>query len=133
DHRLRGRRDRRHRLDHRRARRIAAGRLGGHLRQGVLHRVLGHRRLPAEGHHPGLAARGAAVGEARMSGVAADVKASIVPLLAALALALLPALLTPYQSDLVLKVMVFSVFALSLELLVGMTGLVSLGHGALFG
>lgn len=56
-----------------------------------------------------------------------------VPWLAALALAALPAVLTPYTSDLVTKILIFAVFALSLELLVGMTGLVSLGHAAFFG
>ncbi len=48
-------------------------------------------------------------------------------------LAALPALLTPYTSDLVVQVFVLAVFALSLELLVGMTGLVSLGHAAFYG
>jgi branched-chain amino acid transport system permease protein len=56
-----------------------------------------------------------------------------VPLLLALVLAALPLVLTPYLSDLVVKILVFSVFALSLELLVGMAGLVSLGHAAFFG
>lgn len=55
------------------------------------------------------------------------------PLLAALALAALPAVLSPYLQDLVLRVMVLAVFALSLELLVGTTGLVSLGHAAFYG
>ena len=55
------------------------------------------------------------------------------PLVAALLLAALPAVLTPYTTDLVVKIIIFSVFALSLELLVGMTGLVSLGHAAFFG
>jgi branched-chain amino acid transport system permease protein len=53
-----------------------------------------------------------------------------------IALALLlagPLVLTPYTYDLVVKIMVLAVFALSLELLVGMTGLVSLGHAAFFG
>jgi branched-chain amino acid transport system permease protein len=45
----------------------------------------------------------------------------------------LPLVLTPYTHDLVVKIMVLSVFALSLELLVGMTGLVSLGHAAFLG
>jgi branched-chain amino acid transport system permease protein len=56
-----------------------------------------------------------------------------VPWLAALALALLPLVLTPYQQDLATRILVYAVFALSLELLVGMTGLVSLGHAAFFG
>ena len=55
------------------------------------------------------------------------------PVAAALGLALLPAVLTPYTSDLVIKIVILAVFALSLELLVGMTGLVSLGHAAFFG
>ncbi|MDE1946977.1 MAG: branched-chain amino acid ABC transporter permease [Burkholderiales bacterium] len=59
--------------------------------------------------------------------------ARALPLVAALLLALAPLVLSPYGSDLVSKIMVFSVFALSLELLVGMTGLVSLGHAAFFG
>jgi len=53
-----------------------------------------------------------------------------------IALALLlagPAVLTPYTYDLLVKIMVLAIFALSLELLVGMTGLVSLGHAAFFG
>mgnify|MGYP001461280392 CR=1 FL=1 len=57
----------------------------------------------------------------------------LAPMLAALVLAALPAVLTPYTQDLVLKIAVFAIFALSLELLVGATGLVSLGHAAYFG
>jgi branched-chain amino acid transport system permease protein len=57
----------------------------------------------------------------------------LVPSAVAVALALLPAVLTPYLHDLVLKVAAYAVFALSLELLVGMTGLVSLGHAAFMG
>lgn len=55
------------------------------------------------------------------------------PWLVAAALAALPLVLTPYLYDLVVKIMVLAVFALSLELLVGMTGLVSLGHAAFLG
>ena len=57
----------------------------------------------------------------------------IIPTAAALALLLLPAVLTPYTQDLVVKVAIYAVFALSLELLVGVTGLVSLGHAAFLG
>jgi len=57
----------------------------------------------------------------------------IIPTVAALALLLLPAVLTPYTQDLVVKVAIYAVFALSLELLVGVTGLVSLGHAAFLG
>jgi branched-chain amino acid transport system permease protein len=45
----------------------------------------------------------------------------------------LPAVLPPYLHDLVVRIAVLAVFALSLELLVGTTGLVSLGHAAFYG
>ncbi len=57
----------------------------------------------------------------------------LVPTLVAVVLAVLPAVLTPYTQDLVVKIAVFAIFALSLELLVGVTGLVSLGHAAFLG
>ncbi len=57
----------------------------------------------------------------------------LLPAICALALALLGPMLSPYLSDLIVKVMILSIFALSLELLVGMTGLVSLGHAAFYG
>ena len=56
-----------------------------------------------------------------------------VPVAAALALLALPAVLSPYLQDLVVKIAIYAVFALSLELLVGVTGLVSLGHAAFLG
>ncbi len=57
----------------------------------------------------------------------------LLPVACAIALALLPAVLSPYHQDLVVKITLYAVFALSLELLVGMTGLVSLGHAAFLG
>ena len=57
----------------------------------------------------------------------------LVPVVAAVLLAALPAALTPYTHDLVVKISLYAIFALSLELLVGMTGLVSLGHAAFLG
>ncbi|WP_419187037.1 branched-chain amino acid ABC transporter permease [Azohydromonas sediminis] len=57
----------------------------------------------------------------------------LVPAATALVLALLPLVATPYQQDLIVKIMIFAIFALSLELLIGQTGLVSLGHAAFFG
>ena len=59
--------------------------------------------------------------------------ASVTSVAVALALAALPPVLTPYTQDLVVKIAIYAVFALSLELLVGMTGLVSLGHAAFMG
>lgn len=57
----------------------------------------------------------------------------LIPVLGAALLALLPLVVAPYTQDLAVKMMVFAIFALSLELLVGMTGLVSLGQAAFFG
>ena len=50
-----------------------------------------------------------------------------------LALAVLPWVASQYAVDLVTKIMIMAIFALSLELLVGGTGLVSFGHAAYFG
>ncbi len=49
------------------------------------------------------------------------------------ALALLPLVGSPFGVDLVTKIMIYAIFALSLELLVGGTGLVCFGHAAFFG
>ncbi len=49
------------------------------------------------------------------------------------ALAAYPAFAGSYGLDLVTKIMIYAVFALSLELLVGGTGLVCFGHAAFFG
>lgn len=49
------------------------------------------------------------------------------------ALAVVPLLAGQFAVDLVTKTMVYAIFALSLELLVGVTGLVCFGHAALFG
>ena len=56
------------------------------------------------------------------------------PLLAALLLlAVFPAVGSKFYVDLAAKIMILAIFALSLELLVGQTGLVSFGHAAFFG
>jgi len=49
------------------------------------------------------------------------------------ALALYPLTAGNYGIDLVSKIMVYAIFALSLELLVGTTGPVCFGHAAFFG
>ena len=60
--------------------------------------------------------------------------ARIVPvLLATLALALWPLAAGSYGIDFATKTMIFAILALSLELLVGTTGLVCFGQAALFG
>ena len=57
-----------------------------------------------------------------------------VPLLVALAaLVAFPAFGGKFYLDLAVKIMILAIFALSLELLVGQTGLVSFGHAACYG
>ncbi len=53
--------------------------------------------------------------------------------LCGLALAAYPLVAGSFGLDLVTKIMVYAIFALSLELLVGSTGLVCFGHAAFFG
>jgi branched-chain amino acid transport system permease protein len=53
--------------------------------------------------------------------------------IAALILLALPYLLTPYHLGLVVKIMIFALFAMSFDLLIGYTGMASLGHAAYFG
>lgn len=55
------------------------------------------------------------------------------PLIGVLLLASYPLVGGNYGLDLVTKIMIYAIFALSLELLVGSTGLVCFGHAALFG
>ena len=59
--------------------------------------------------------------------------AMLLGIVAVAALAALPWLTAQYAIDLVTKIMIMAIFALSLELLVGGTGLVSFGHAAYFG
>jgi branched-chain amino acid transport system permease protein len=54
-------------------------------------------------------------------------------LVAIVVLTLLPTVLTDYQTALVAEVMIYAIFAMSLDLLVGYTGLLSFGHAAFFG
>ena len=63
----------------------------------------------------------------------ADRSKLIFVILAFAALALWPLVAGNYGIDLVTKIMVYAVFALSLELLVGKTGLVCFGQAAFFG
>src|SRR5271169_491034 len=50
-----------------------------------------------------------------------------------LALLVLPFLMTDYPRALVSEILIFAIFAMSLDLLLGFTGLMSLGHAAFFG
>ena len=57
----------------------------------------------------------------------------LVVMLCGLALAAYPLVGGAFGLDLVTKIMIYAIFALSLELLVGTTGLVCFGHAAFFG
>src|SRR5712691_7679392 len=50
-----------------------------------------------------------------------------------LLLALLPWFLARYQLSIVTELLIFGLFALSLDLIMGYTGMVSFGHAAYFG
>lgn len=52
---------------------------------------------------------------------------------AAIILVLIPAVLPRYVTATATEILIFAIFAMSLDLLVGYTGLVSLGHAAFFG
>jgi len=60
-------------------------------------------------------------------------KDALLPLAVLALLATVPLFAGEYLQDLVVKIVILAIFALSLELLVGTTGLVSLGHAAFFG
>jgi branched-chain amino acid transport system permease protein len=53
--------------------------------------------------------------------------------LAFLALALFPVVATDFYAQMAARMMILGIFAMSLDLLLGVTGLVSLGHAAFFG
>jgi branched-chain amino acid transport system permease protein len=57
----------------------------------------------------------------------------LAPAVVAVVLAFAPLVLETYYQELVMKIVIYAIFALSLELLAGTTGLVSLGHAAFFG
>ncbi len=64
---------------------------------------------------------------------ASSLPVRIALLVGALGLALFPLVGATFYLQLVAKIMILAIFAMSLDLLVGFTGLVSLGHAAFFG
>src|SRR6267154_4041813 len=62
-----------------------------------------------------------------------DRSGAILVALAFVALALVPTVAGPFGIDLLTKIMIYAILALSLELLVGSTGLVCFGQAAFFG
>jgi branched-chain amino acid transport system permease protein len=63
----------------------------------------------------------------------ATMQTRAVGLVVLLALAILPFLMSDYPRALVSEIFIFAIFAMSLDLLLGFTGLMSLGHAAFFG
>jgi branched-chain amino acid transport system permease protein len=61
------------------------------------------------------------------------VQRSAVEFLVLLALLALPFVMTDYPRALISEIFIFAIFAMSLDLLLGFTGLMSLGHAAFFG
>ncbi|PLR78755.1 branched-chain amino acid ABC transporter permease [Bacillus sp. V3-13] len=60
-------------------------------------------------------------------------KAAVRGLLLFLLMALVPFFLSLYYVNILIEIFIFAVFAISLNILVGQTGLISLGHAAFFG
>jgi branched-chain amino acid transport system permease protein len=58
---------------------------------------------------------------------------AVISAIGIVALLAMPYLLPPYYLGLVVKMMIFALFAMSLDLLLGYTGMASLGHAAYFG
>jgi branched-chain amino acid transport system permease protein len=63
----------------------------------------------------------------------ATLQTRAVELLVLVALIVLPFLLSDYPRALISEIFIFAIFAMSLDLLLGFTGLMSLGHAAFFG
>jgi branched-chain amino acid transport system permease protein len=63
----------------------------------------------------------------------ATIEARVAGLVVLVALLILPFLLADYPRALVSEIFIFAIFAMSLDLLLGFTGLMSLGHAAFFG
>jgi branched-chain amino acid transport system permease protein len=59
--------------------------------------------------------------------------AKVIGLLVVAAMVVYPFLVSNYPRELVTEIYIFSIFAMSLDLLLGFTGLMSLGHAAFFG
>src|SRR6185369_13560151 len=131
-HLLRRRRHRRDRLGARRLSRVTARRLRRYVRQGAVPRGRGHCRVSADGGDSSLEAR-----RAVQAGLAPfmDIRAPrvLIPVLVIALLVVFPLATTGFYLEFTTKVMILAIFALSLELLVGATGLVSLGHAAFYG
>ena len=68
-----------------------------------------------------------------VTAVPATARTRIAGLVALLALLALPFAVSDYSRTLIAEIFIFAIFAMSLDVLVGFTGLMSLGHAAFFG
>ena len=69
----------------------------------------------------------------RLQTAPATVQSRLVGMIALAAFAVFPFTASDYSRALIAEVMIFAIFAMSLDILVGFTGLMSLGHAAFFG
>ncbi|MBI4986690.1 MAG: branched-chain amino acid ABC transporter permease, partial [Rhodocyclales bacterium] len=131
DHFLRRRRHRRHRLRRRRHGGGDGDRLRRRFRQGAGAGIRRHVRLSGHGCGTAVAARRHFQERLNLQYLQ---RFHWVPLAALLlALLLFPIVGQEFYIELVAKTMILAIFAMSLQLLVGHTGLVSFGHAAYFG
>src|SRR5205807_695599 len=108
-----------------RLRRRPRGRPARQLRQGAVSRARPVHGVRADGRDPRRPAHGS---------VRRPVNARVASGAVALAVLIgLPAVLSSYQLSLLTKMLIFGIFAMSLDLLLGYAGLPSLGHAAYFG
>src|SRR5262249_24448358 len=128
---LRGRGDRRHRLHQGCVPRFALDRSRRHLRPGAGAGNSGHDGLHAHGGRAAVAAGG--IVRSRLMTASPPLLLRTLLVVGLAGLALYPLVGDVFYLQLFAKIMIFAVFAMSLDLLVGFTGLISLGHAAFFG
>src|SRR5262249_24038141 len=127
-----GRHSRRHRKPPRLVRRQHRHRLYLQFRPGAVAGACLFHPVSADGVGIGIAATGSVRGPDPVSN--ATLARSIAALIAIVALAALPyAIKEVYYVNIASQILLYAIFALGLNILVGYAGLVSLGHAGLFG
>src|SRR5262249_1344203 len=126
--RLRRRGDRRHRFDPRRLHRRSPGGPRRCLREGPLSKCQLAWHVCSDGGRLDLASRGTVRGAGAMR--------KLVPAIvlgSALLLCSVPALANAFRFEHLPRILIYVTLAASLDLMVGYTGMVNLGHAAFFG